>query len=411
MNPDLPVVVLFVVFALIALRGIGRFRVAIWQAMVGGALAVLLSGDITPRAALAAIDWDVMLFLFGMFVVGQAAVASGELYRVAYVVFSRARSTDALVLILLFAVGFSSALLMNDTLAIVGTPLVLRLAREHGIDARLLLLALAFAVTTGSVMSPIGNPQNLLIALQTDLPNPFVTFLQYLALPTLLSLLSVYVLLRIRFPGKFHATPLIHARVAVKDVALARLVRLAVVLVLGLIVLRITLVGSDRAEELRLSYIALAGALPLLLFSPRRGELLRRLDWTTLAFFVGMFVLMAAVWKTGLFQNALAQSAVDIAAPGTIFALGAGLSQLISNVPLVALYLPMLAHADAGLDSYMALAAAATLAGNLLILGAASNVIIVQSAERHGGHLSFYGFAQLGIPLTLIQLGIFWLFL
>ncbi|MFA7387260.1 MAG: SLC13 family permease, partial [Thiohalobacteraceae bacterium] len=389
LSADLPVIVLLAVFLLIALRGIGRFRIAIWQAMVGGALVVLLSGDITPRAALAAIDWDVMLFLFGMFVVGQAAVASGELYRVAFLLFSRARSTDALVLTLLFAAGLISALLMNDTLAIVGTPLVLRLAREHGIDARLLLLALAFAVTTGSVMSPIGNPQNLLIALHAEFPNPFVTFLQYLALPTLLSLLSIYVLLRWFFPDRFHATPLIQARVAVKDAGLARLVRFSVLLVVGLIGLRIALVGHARAEELRLSYIALAGALPLLLFSPRRGDLLRRLDWTTLAFFVGMFVLMAAVWQTGLFQGALARGAVDIAAPATIFALGTGLSQLVSNVPLVALYLPMLAHAGAGLDSYMALAAASTLAGNLLILGAASNVIIVQSAEKEGETLTF----------------------
>ena len=411
LSADLPVIVLLAVFLLIALRGIGRFRIAIWQAMVGGALVVLLSGDITPRAALGAIDWDVMLFLFGMFVVGQAAVASGELYRVAFLLFSRARSIDALVLTLLFAAGLSSALLMNDTLAIVGTPLVLRLAREHGVDPRLLLLALAFAVTTGSIMSPIGNPQNLLIALHAEFPNPFVTFLQYLALPTLLSLLSIYVLLRWFFPDQFHATPLIQARVAVKDAGLARLVRFSVLLVVGLIGLRIALVGHARAEELRLSYIALAGALPLLLFSPRRGDLLRRLDWTTLAFFVGMFVLMAAVWQTGLFQGAIARGAVDIAAPATIFALGTGLSQLISNVPLVALYLPMLAHAGAGLDSYMALAAASTLAGNLLILGAASNVIIVQSAERHGGHLSFYRFAQVGVPLTLVQLGIFWLFL
>ncbi|MBI5039694.1 MAG: anion transporter [Gammaproteobacteria bacterium] len=379
--------------------------------MIGGALIVLLSGDIAPADALIAIDWDVMLFLFGMFVVGQAAVASGELYRLAYLVFSRTRSTDGLVLILLFTTGLASALLMNDTLAIIGTPLVLRLAREHNIDARLLLLALAFAVTTGSVMSPIGNPQNLLIALQADLANPFLTFLEYLALPTLLSLVLTYVVLRLFFPREFHTTPLVHTPVKVHDVDMARWMRRAVLLILVLIVVRMSLVGSELAADFRLSYIALAGAAPLLLFSSRRGELLRRLDWPTLAFFAGMFVLMAAVWHTGLFQGWLARGALDIAAPAAVFAVGAGLSQLISNVPLVALYLPLLQHADADTASLMALAAASTLAGNLLILGAASNVIIVHSAERHGGHLSFLAFARVGIPLTLVQLGVYWIFL
>ncbi|MBI5462773.1 MAG: anion transporter [Gammaproteobacteria bacterium] len=411
MNVPLPIVVLLVVFVLIALRGVGRFRIAIWQAMVGGALIVLLSGDIAPADALAAIDWDVMLFLFGMFVVGQAAVASGELYRLAYEVFSRTRSIDGLVLILVFATGLASALLMNDTLAIVGTPLVLRLAREHNIDARVLLLALAFAVTTGSVMSPIGNPQNLLIALQADLANPFLTFLRHLGLPTLIGLLSTYGVLRLFFRREFHVTPLVHAPVTVHDAALARWVRLSVLLIVILIVVRMGLVGSALVADFRLSYIALAGALPLLLFSPRRGELLRRLDWTTLVFFAGLFVLMAAVWRTGLFQSVLARGAFDIAAPATVFAVGAGLSQLISNVPLVALYLPLLQHAGADTASLMALAAASTLAGNLLILGAASNVIIVQSAERHGSHLSFFAFARVGIPLTLVQLGVYWIFL
>lgn len=411
MHYPLPIVVLLSVFALIALRGVGRFRIAIWQAMVGGAAVVLLSGDIAPRDALAAIDWDVMLFLFGMFVVGQALVASGELYRWAYELFSRVRSVGGLVLLLLFAAGFSSAVLMNDTLAIVGTPLVLRLAQEHSIDARLLLLALAFAVTTGSVMSPIGNPQNLLIAVQSGLPNPFLSFLEHLALPTFVGLLLAFIVLRLFFRREFHATPLVHTPVEVHDAGLVRWVRIAVLLILLLIALRIGLAGSGYAEHLRLSYIALAGALPLLVFSPRRGELLRRLDWHTLAFFAGMFVLMAAVWGTGLFQGWLERADLDITAPAALFAVGAGLSQLVSNVPLVALYLPLLEHAGAGTESYMILAAASTLAGNLLILGAASNVIIVQSAERHDSHLGFFTFARVGIPLTLAQLAVYWSFL
>ena len=394
---NLPLLVLLVVFVLIAARKLGRFQVAIWQAMLGGALVVLLSRDITPQAALRAIDWDVMLFLFGMFVVGQALVQSGYLYQLAYGLFSRARSTDVLVLFVLFGAGLASALLMNDTLAIIGTPLVLRLAREHRIDARLMLLALAFAITTGSVMSPIGNPQNL----HGGIANPFLTFLQYLAVPTLLNLLLAYGILRLFFRREFHATPLVHAPVSLADPQLAQLVRISLGLILLLIALRILLVSLGTGIEFPLSLLALAGALPLLLFSPRRGELLRRLDWHTLAFFIGLFVLMAAVWQSGFFQHWLARAAIDISHPLAILLVPVGLSQLISNVPLVALYLPLLQHAGADLQGLMILAAASTVAGNLLILGAASNVIIIQNAERQGSRLGFFTFAALGIPLTL----------
>lgn len=402
---NLPLIVLLVVFALIAARRIGRFRIAIWQAMLGGALAVLLTGQITPLGALQAIDWDVMLFLFGMFVIGQALVQSGYLYTLAYGLFSRARSSDGLVLLILFGGGLGSALLMNDTLAIIGTPLVLRLAREHNIAPRLLLLALCFAITLGSTMSPIGNPQNLLIALWGGLDSPFITFARHLALPTLLNLLLAYGLLRWIFRREFHRTPLVHNAVAPGDAALTRRVRIAMVLLLGLIGLKVLLAVYLQEVPLHLSHIALIAALPLLL-SRHTNACLRGMDWPTLLFFAAMFVLMASVWQSGIFQRQMEAAAFDLHAPGTVLGISVLLSQLISNVPLVALYLPLLHPADTA--TLMLLAAGSTVAGNLLLLGAASNVIVVQSAERHGATVSFLDFARVGIPLTALNVLVYW---
>ncbi|HII98120.1 MAG TPA: anion transporter, partial [Methanoregula sp.] len=158
------------------MRQVGRFRLRIWQIMLGGALAVLATGQITPSAALRAINPDVMIFLFGMFVVGEALVRSGYLAKLANRFFSRCKDGQQVILALLFFGGFLSALLMNDTIAIIGTPLVLGLAARYHIQPKLLLLALAFAITTGSVMSPIGNPQNLLVAVGAGMSSPFVTF-------------------------------------------------------------------------------------------------------------------------------------------------------------------------------------------------------------------------------------------
>jgi Na+/H+ antiporter NhaD/arsenite permease-like protein len=88
------------------------------------------------------------------------------------------------------------------------------------------------------------------------------------------------------------------------------------------------------------------------------------------------------------------------------------LSQLLSNVPLVALYLPVLMQAGALTKGMMALAAGSTIAGNLTILGAASNVIIIQNAEkRSGATLAFLEFVRIGVPLTAINVAVYWLFL
>jgi Na+/H+ antiporter NhaD/arsenite permease-like protein len=408
---NFPIAVLATVFVAIAFRQVGRLRLRIWQAMGAGALAVLLNGDISPIDALRAVDLDVMLFLFGMFVVGEALVESGYLYTVAYHAFAGTRSTDTLVLAVLFGAGLASALLMNDTLAIVGTPLMLRLAREHRLDARLLLLTLAIAVTTGSVMSPIGNPQNLLIAIGGGIANPFVTFLAHLFVPTVLGLLGAYGVLRLAFRESFHGSPLVHERAGPGDPALTRLARLSLGLIGLMVLAKVALVWVGAPWELRLSWIALAGALPILVASPRRVHFLRRLDWPTLLFFAAMFVLTACVWQTGFLQQSIQRLGLDLTQPGSILGVGVLLSQLISNVPLVALYLPLLQHAGVSEAGLLTLAAGSTVAGNLLILGAASNVIIVESADRRGVHLSFLQFARVGIPVTGLHVAIYWLFL
>jgi Na+/H+ antiporter NhaD/arsenite permease-like protein len=137
--------------------------------------------------------------------------------------------------------------------------------------------------------------------------------------------------------------------------------------------------------------------------------MLQNIDWYTLVFFAAMFVLMASVWQSGFFQMFF--GAGSVTSVPAILAASVILSQFISNVPFVALFLPMILQAGGTVGQLMALAAGSTLAGNLTILGAASNVIIIQNAEKQGETLTFFEFAKLGVPLTLIQVGIFWVFL
>ncbi|WP_248698064.1 SLC13 family permease [Methanosarcina acetivorans] len=107
---------------------------------------------------------------------GEALNRSGYLAWPGSRIVSRAKNTDQLTLLVIFSTGLLSAVLMNDTLAIMGTPLVLCFSRKYEVSPKLMIFALDFGITTGSVMSPIGNPQNLLIAIDGNLESPLWLF-------------------------------------------------------------------------------------------------------------------------------------------------------------------------------------------------------------------------------------------
>jgi len=406
------IIVLASVFVLIAVRQIGRVKFQIWQVMLLGALAVLVSGQISPSAALRSINLDVMLFLFGMFIVGEAMHESGYLAQLSHRFFSTARSLDHLILAILFGMGILSAFLMNDTLAIIGTPVVLLLAKKTGAPAKLLLLSLAFAVTIGSVMSPIGNPQNLLIAINGNLTSPFITFFKYLLVPTLINLFLAYLVLRLFHKKHFRAELSDNSPEPIRDQRLAMLSKVSLILLVVLIIAKIVTLLLGLKIDFRLTYIALASAFPIVLLSPKRLGIIRRIDWYTLIFFAAMFVLMESVWNSGVIQSVLNGTHLTLTSTGVILGISVLLSQLISNVPFVALYLPLLIQLGVSMKGIMALAAGSTIAGNFSILGAASNVIIIQNAEKNSGEtLTFMDFIKVGIPLTVINIGVYWLFL
>ena len=396
-------------FLLIAIRQVGRFNFKIWQIMLGGALVVLITGQISLPDALGAINTDVMVFLFGMFIVGEALVESEYLSSISCRFFSLARTPDQLIILILFSMGFLSALLMNDTLAIIGTPLVLGLATQFRISPKLMLLTLAIAVTTGSVMSPIGNPQNLLVAVNSGLQTPFVTFGLYLFIPTLISLGIAFLVLRYFFTGDFSSRVLVHEIVQSCDPAKVLPVKCSLALLLFLAAINFGASLAVGTLLVPLPLIALCAAVPPMLFSSRRFDLVRNIDWYTIVFFAAMFVMMESVWQTGFFQGFV--SGPQLTSIPAILGTSVIISQFISNVPFVALFQPMILQAGGTTSQMMALAAGSTIAGNLTVLGAASTVIIIQNAEKQGETLTFFEFARVGVPLTVLQIAVYWVWL
>jgi len=398
------------VFLLIALRHLVPFRVKYWHIMALGSLFMLIAGAITPKEALKAIDLDVILSLFGMFAIGSALEKSGYLNHLFYKFLRRSKSVKELIFLLVFTFGISSALFMNDTIAVIGVPVILLLSKNYGVSLEMLTLILAFSVTTGSILSPLGNPQNLLIALQPAFRNPFVEFLKYLLLPTILGLLALYFYFRLLFKGEFHSFPLSHSQEPIKDKKLKKVAKISLYTLVFLVFIKILEFFFDFGFHLKTSWIPIISAIPIFLFYSDRKKVLKGIDFDTLLFFVFMFIVTEALTKDVFFKRIFASPQWNPLNPGIIVSVSILLSQLISNVPLTIFYLKILQTSDPSPWILSTLAFGSTIAGNFTLLGAASNIIILQNLEKRTKKhvLNFFEFAKYGIPLLILQVALFY---
>jgi Na+/H+ antiporter NhaD/arsenite permease-like protein len=175
-------------------------NIPIWTSMTIGALLMVLLQVISVESAFEAINLDIILFLFGMFSIVSALENSGVLGVIAIKMVSKTKGNPAnLLLVFVVGLGLLSAFLVNDTIAILGVPLAIYVTRSVRPIPIVLLIGLAFGISIGSVMTPIGNPQNLLIAIQSGIDLPFITFLTILAIPTIINLLLTYLILKVYF--------------------------------------------------------------------------------------------------------------------------------------------------------------------------------------------------------------------
>ena len=334
---------------------------------------------------------------------------------------ARARTPSQLLMIFVVGMGVLAAFLVNDTIALLGIPLAIQVARHAGIKPTILLLALAFGITVGSVMTPIGNPQNLLIAIDSGIDFPLLNFLLYLAPPTAANLLVTYLILRRYFRremGGSFAAPQERQAGVHADPRQAKLAIYVTVATLAGFVLS-EILHAIRVAEFGLSIVAMLGAAALYALSKDRTQILKSVNYSVLIFFAAMFVVTSAMWSSGAIQVITSwlpnpDPADRAQSIGIISAASLSLSQVLSNVPFVALYdYVMIDSGFTGhhVSQWLMLAAASTIAGNLTILGAASNVIIIEAAEARGIRaFGFFEFAKIGCVITAANIAIYAVF-
>jgi len=428
------------VLALVFFLIIGRSRlnnIPIWTSMLIGAGLLVGLQVISIEQAFKAINLEVIIFLFGMFSIVSALDRSGVLRYVATKMLSKANNdVNSILLVFIIGLGILSAFLVNDTIALLGIPLVIYVSRQIGIRPTVLFIALAFGVSIGSAITPIGNPQNLLIAIQSGISLPFLTFMKWLIIPSILNLFLTYFILKVYFKKELLKVPN-HVNFSGKIIAMKDNNELSLstnaitnpyLAKISVIILLFTVAGFIVSEILQyifhvtyfnISVIAALGAIALYALSNERRELLYNVDYSVLVFFAAMFVFTAALWTSGLIPeimsnipNPIPDHNNNIRNNAIISVVSITFSQILSNVPFVALYNNvMISNGFNGDDvsQWVMLAAASTIAGNLTIFGAASNIIIIEAAEsRNIKAFSYSAFLKIGSIVTVTNLAVYY---
>ena len=399
-----------VVYALIASERFDRTLIA----LLGGLLVVAL-GVISQEEAFAAIDFNVIFLLAGMMVLAGGLSKTGFFEFVAgYAIhLSRGQPFRLLIILSLLTAGLS-ALLDNVTTVVLLTPVTLSIARTLRVSPFPYLISQILASNIGGTATLIGDPPNILIGSAAGLD--FADFLVNLA-PVVLVILGAFVLIMWLVFGRsmqddvdrLDALAELDPAAAIKD----RLLMFRALAVLGL-----TIAGflAHSAIGLEAATVALLGATVLMVVGPLDPhEALRDIEWNTLFFFVGLFMLVEAVVHVGILggvADALATATagrLDLATIGLLW-LSAVASAVVDNIPYTATAIPVVERLiESGLSAgplWWSLALGACLGGNLTIVGASANIVVANLAARDGHPITFMQFFRYGLGVVGASLGI-----
>ncbi len=404
MTPQLwlTLIIILLVLVGVALGRLPVLRMNRATITLTGATALILIGAIGLDEAYAAIDMNTIILLFAMMIINANLRLAGFFNLVDVKVTQLAHSPRVLLLLIIAASGVLSALFLNDTVVLIFTPLVITLTVSRERNPIPYLIGLATAANVGSVATITGNPQNMLIGTSSGIP--YLTFTAYLAPVAVIGLLLVWVVLVLLYREEFAAVPLV-------DVPPPRFRVIRPLLRKSLVATGLMLVAFVAGMPVPLAALA-AASLLLITRRLKPERVFREVDWTLLVFFAALFVVTGAIEVSGLSERLFAVLQ-PIAERGILplTAVSIILSNTISNVPAVMLFRPLVPQFSDPFTTWLVLAMATTLAGNLTLLGSVANLIVAETAVDRGIRLTFGEYLRAGVPITILTIlwGVLWL--
>jgi len=391
-------VIFAVTYLLIAIQQVPGMKINRPAASLMGAVAMVAIGGFPADEAWKAIDPDVMIFLLGVLLLTAYLELSGFFEWTAEFAIRHVRSARSLLAAVVAAAGLLSALFINDTICLVFTPILVMTLRSLNLRVTPFLLALACASNVGSALTVTGNPQNMLIGVSSGIG--YASFVTAMALPALGGLVIVYFVIAFLFRDALS----VELRAAER-----RKVELDRTLAIQALALFVAALAGWLAG-LPLPGVAIAAGTVMVAIARRdAADAFAKVEWSLLLFFAALFVVIGGVRDLPFFQQLTVSAASGLrGAPlhdaVAVSGVMAVLSNLVSNVPAVLLWIPVAQHAPNEHFVWLVIAMSSTFAGNLTVLGSMANLIVAEGAGARGERLRFTDFLRVGVPVTLLTL-------
>jgi Na+/H+ antiporter NhaD/arsenite permease-like protein len=390
------------------------------SALLGG-VAMILLGVLSQEQAFHAVDWNVIFLLAGMMALANVLRETGLFQWIAVHAVRLGRGNPFRILIILSLVtAVTSALLDNVTIVILIVPVTLLVAASLRTNPLPFLIAQILASNIGGTATLIGDPPNILIGSAAGID--FLTFAANLAPISLLILAAFVGLCWFLFKRDMRTSqghPLDIEALETDALITDRPMLVKALIVMGGVIVGFLLHGALHLEP---ATIALTGATLLLLWTRSDPHhVLQDIEWTTLFFFIGLFITVEAVVQVGIIETvadaALRLTGGDLALTSTLLLwLSAVASGIVDNIPYTATVIPVVENLGRVMPVeplWWSLALGACLGGNATLVGASANVVVASLAERSGHPISFRQFLKYGLITTgmslLLATGYLWL--
>ncbi len=370
-------------------------------ALVGASLMVAV-GVMPLEEVPKAIDFDTIILLLGVMIVVANLRLSGFFRLVNGWVVTRARHPIVLLTAVVLVSGVLSAFLVNDTICLVLTPLVLDLVTGLRRNPLPYLLGIAMASNIGSTATITGNPQNMIIGSLSHIP--YGTFAAALSPIAGIGLMLTVVLIAVAYRSEFWTRQRLGGApqraypnwpIIIKSVAVS----------LGM-------VGGFFAGVAPALVAIVAGSVLLFTRRIKSAKIYAEIDWTLLLMFAGLFIVVAGLEKSVLSPGVIAAvGRLHLDNIPVLSGITALLCNIVSNVPAVLVLKPFIAQLQNQQQAWLTVAMASTLAGNFAIVGSVANLIVVQRARAQNVEIGFWEYSRIGAPLTILTIGVgvFWL--
>jgi Na+/H+ antiporter NhaD/arsenite permease-like protein len=396
--PEAAAIAIFALtYLVVAIGRLPGFRLDRAGAALVGASLMVAVGALPLEEAPKAIDFDTIILLLGVMIVVANLRLSGFFGLVNGWVVTRARHPVVLLAAVVLVSGIFSAFLVNDTVCLVLTPLVLDLVTRLRRNPVPYLLAVAMASNAGSTATITGNPQNMIIGSLSHIP--YGSFVAALSPIAGIGLMLTLGLIALVYRSEFWTLQRLRGEpeprrenwpIIVKSVAVS------LAMIAGFFA------GVPPAEA-----AIVAGAILLLTRRIKSEKVYAEIDWTLLLMFVGLFIVVAGLEHSVLSPEVFrAIGHLHIEQVPVLSGITAILSNIVSNVPAVLVLKPFIAQLQSQQQAWLTVAMASTLAGNFTLVGSVANLIVVQRARAQNVEIGFWEYFKVGAPLTVLTIGI-----